>query len=1797
MRNNNNINNSRNDNNSIAQKNYTATTKVSEVLEDIKTSIIHLVNNSRSSQNLSPLYKDNLVESAISDFYIALESKVDINQAEESLEGKLKMNNFAYKCKKHIFWNFNVNFNNDYNRLFSSVLNYAEKQINSNNSDNFLTQNNCFTHIGLKVDIGSDSSTIRVYIILSQKIIGIDDIYQVKDGIIIRGSYLIAGISILGVRLFKNFNKIDNIGPNRIVTFNDQSFFLVTLDSKLFSPINLGSRKVMIYVKNQEEMNRADLDEKNINWDNYELGVNQQVDFKNIPNHMKTTIQEVIRNDGKIDNNNTISNNSNSNITTNITSSRPSISSFRNRLVNNGNSVKQDLNKSFIGNNNDNNNVNNNSEPENFLVTKTNKSNMPSFNHVNNSVSNSNNRLSNNNNSILNSPSINTYSSLNAIRNQNRQNNFNTINTIPEADESLMGMGVEDNQKIKNFLSNRLNQAEQNKVIGNMNNSSTYNQISNNNSYSNNNTSNNFTNNLNSLNSFNTPGYSNNNLNNNTNNYSQNQNQTSINNFGNNNANTMLNSAIKSNYMSNSTNTNINNPFHQNNNNLNNNFTNNNNINGNSNLNNAFLGTSTLHNYTNNNNNNHDWLLNTFTPDVKKSISHFGTAFHNNNNNINSNFSNLNTFNNNQNPNNNLNSFNTISNTNGFNNFNYNNSNSHFQVTNIPNDYRQSQLSSNLHNFNLNSILNNENYGSYSYQSIPYSKHLILNQNQNNNLKQNKNFVITIDTRNPISVTLTGQSNKEFYDLLTKNTLINYRNNNYGNLINDGLSLINNSTKYQMLDDIIGLKPNNIDIFLNNTNKYDSPQRKNNNNKLHVDKNNAKYITNYIESTNEKLLRRAGLLNNSNIKFQVKNDMLQNEGEKQIEKKDNENYKFYHSNLYHIDKYIFEPSNPVKSSSEVNNLKASSISSIDQEKNNNNIKILNMIKQKCLTKEDLTNNHVPAYEELFNNNSCCDIIICIGQVEILAHKIILLTKSNYFKNMIISNEEKQKNSYSNFAKRGGEITKIVLIDKISIDIFYIILYWFYFNTINLKVNSSNIHQMHNKTNKNKNSEEDNKTIPIFSDNELKILRELLHLSDLLQIISLQKILIVNYIIPSISKEYALKFLKSSYMKQTLQEVTEVWSVLEEFSLNCVAKNSNELIKTHRNEFLGMEVKLLFKVIEKSCLYLVEETHLSNLIKLLVEVHYASDIIDLLIKLSKHYSNCKNFNTQNIDIKTLIANLDPTKPHQLRMIDDTYVCELRSNEINIKNNNKIDSNKEGNDDKENDKSIFNIINNKNEANNNNKKNIQDPKAINTNNTNVANNNPLNNNLILANSKIEINSSIINKNYSPISNTTSANIRKNKLPTFSFSFSISNDNESKNINNSISIISQCFNSDSRSWNMKIDITEEGDISFFLVEHGDVYIIDKSLELNSNYKEKFMIKFTSVLFDFEIKDISFDKKCVIFYSFPNDHNAIIGVKNFFNIKQLENKRNLLFNIWIKEVPLHSACLQHITDNFQAMYETKIKDDMKKCTNESTSNLNNSSNIIATKHKTIYDILPWDLSYILSSDDLNVESENIVFSALYRIYFNKNLIDLDIVINNLRIRYVDFKLLCTAGRDHSVLRNCKTFTNMFSEEVRRKMSFVSELDNLSTNNYDKSNKANNNSLISNNNTYFTNISVKDEKMKFSFRNEVKRKHYNEKSVSSRAENIASELIEFILKTNHHNGYVSTIEELEKLRTSEKEEYERREKLWQQQKMKYQMEIDQLREKDGKIIFFNNVCIFFLIYDSRKKKKNLPPITTGIKV
>jgi hypothetical protein len=877
-------------------------------------------------------------------------------------------------------------------------------------------------------------------------------------------------------------------------------------------------------------------------------------------------------------------------------------------------------------------------------------------------------------------------------------------------------------------------------------------------------------------------------------------------------------------------------------------------------------------------------------------------------------------------------------------------------------------------NNNLNLFNNNNNNNNQFNNNNPYP--MQNNQVNNQNLYSNNPNQMCqagyYNPSNPYNQTVTTQPLHNPHILNVQNipNIPNTSTHNilYTNQISTNVPMVMAQSRDDFWKKLEGSKPNNNNISLKNFVSSDINKKTN-----EFIYNNYKHL---LTATNKK----GEVISRSAIKF--REERLKQEG----------------SNFNSLDSYIFKDALDKIEKNNSNKI-------MDEEKKLLNEKILDNIIKRYLTENDLRCNVNPAFEELYQTMSCYDTIITIKCDDVFAHKVVLISQSQVFKEMIQKRDNKLPN----------EINKIVLPDSYKIGVFKDVLKWIYTGKV-----SSNMDIFH--------------------------YREMLIIADNLRIYTLQKILIVKFILPNMTKESSIKFLKDSYSKQLAQDVRDVWNLLATFSLNCLSKNSSVLIKNNRNEFLGMELDLLFKCIEQSVFYLVEDIHLISLIKLIIDREYATDVFDLVTKLSKPYMTAKNYNFQSVDISELIIHLDPLKPIEIAYLSDETnenLIKLHQSTLNISENSKAKED-----------SIKNVELGKNKIE------IIDMKKINSNN--------------------------------PSTNFVSnIDIKKNKQPTFTFSFTINQDHI-----NSCSIFSEAFNTNSRSWLLKVDITDQGDISIYLVERGCPIIIDSNSNVSYPYQDKYALKFNSVLFEFEIKDISFEKTGIIFFSFVNGQNQIIGHENFFNIKQLGKKDYCLFNIWIKEYPLHAACLQHITDNFQLLSGYKKHESKDKAETE----------------KNLYDLLPYDLGYILNSDYLKVDNENTVFTCVYKYSINKNSQDIDLLVNSIRYKFVDFKLLCTTARDHETIKNSNQFKKCFQRELDRRLKMPLKVTN---------------ELVKDNNINIIENDINKEINRiFDYRCHRERKCYIQ-GEKFKSLNISNDLASFFLENEHHSGYIKEIDKV----------------------------------------------------------------------
>ena len=311
------------------------------------------------------------------------------------------------------------------------------------------------------------------------------------------------------------------------------------------------------------------------------------------------------------------------------------------------------------------------------------------------------------------------------------------------------------------------------------------------------------------------------------------------------------------------------------------------------------------------------------------------------------------------------------------------------------------------------------------------------------------------------------------------------------------------------------------------------------------------------------------------------------------------------------------------------------------------------------------------------------------------------------------------------------------------------------------------------------------------------------------------------------------------------------------------------------------------------------------------------LIDLLSRVGGNCSSARNFNSQNINLNEILNSISIDQPIELNLKTPLDITDENYKNIQIIEDIKIEKEK--------------WLKNKKEKEYTKSSNIELDKN--------------------KHNDLKYN------NFHPSSNYISSYLRNdNKNPTFFFGFKLD-----RKLYSPATMITDVFLSDSNSWSLKLDLKENGDFSIYLIERG-IKIFNnlspKSKLSNTNTSsttelKDFILKFTSVLFEFEVKINNKGKSGVIFYSFCTNQHEIIGYGDFLNLFQkTENDSSVLdinINIWIKENNIHAACLDYICENFKNFADKNNKDLLL----ISMNNVN-----------TIRDINCYDLISIISSD-----------------------------------------------------------------------------------------------------------------------------------------------------------------------------------------------------------------------------------------
>lgn len=292
------------------------------------------------------------------------------------------------------------------------------------------------------------------------------------------------------------------------------------------------------------------------------------------------------------------------------------------------------------------------------------------------------------------------------------------------------------------------------------------------------------------------------------------------------------------------------------------------------------------------------------------------------------------------------------------------------------------------------------------------------------------------------------------------------------------------------------------------------------------------------------------------------------------------------------------------------------------------------------TKPDLVhfeshNDHKPisSYEDLFNSPKMSDLKLYLSSdASYFGHKFVLLSASKVFRDLI----EKAKSI-------GSEPQTIILPKWFKKMAFEAVLKFLYRRGI---------------------KEEE---LLVLS---LKEAREFLLVADYLEVWEAAQVIAVYSIIPKMSGEYLVTFIKDSYRRGKEPVSQRLWSLIYEYCLEYFVYNSKKLIYDDKvlNEMMDLSQSIVVEMIERSLTRASDGTHLFELVSLLIDHKMGSNLIEIMEALAKDLNTVRYFDEVVLPFNTFLRKALDSRicyKHQSQM--DIYTNELN---INLLKNNSI-----------------------------------------------------------------------------------------------------------------------------------------------------------------------------------------------------------------------------------------------------------------------------------------------------------------------------------------------------------------------------------------------------------------------------------------------------------------------------------------------------------------------------------------------
>lgn len=273
-----------------------------------------------------------------------------------------------------------------------------------------------------------------------------------------------------------------------------------------------------------------------------------------------------------------------------------------------------------------------------------------------------------------------------------------------------------------------------------------------------------------------------------------------------------------------------------------------------------------------------------------------------------------------------------------------------------------------------------------------------------------------------------------------------------------------------------------------------------------------------------------------------------------------------------------------------------------------------------------------SYTKLYSTMEYSDIILRVKDSDFKSHKAVLFSASAFFRDQL----EKNKTFSS------VNSAKLFLPNYFSIEAFKLVLKFMYTCDLDKEAIS------------------------------LSVAKDMLIISDYLQVADLSEIIIVKYILTQVTREKVIEILALAYARVN-KEVTEGWEYLIESCALFAGQHSNWLVRNQRAECMNLPLSCVMKIADYSMRFITANDQISLVIKLLTDMRYAECVFDTTIKITELYLS--GYNGYPVDVRVLdfvkpltsqqISKLDEKSTMQYPLLDEEtpwFSTNSRSNPV-------------------------------------------------------------------------------------------------------------------------------------------------------------------------------------------------------------------------------------------------------------------------------------------------------------------------------------------------------------------------------------------------------------------------------------------------------------------------------------------------------------------------------------------------------